>query len=156
MSVRSYPYISGHRGCGGDPGFIGSLCIVHGFFVSDAFFNSVSILRNFLLNLGFKYWLGVAWCYRYADVYFVFGIFASGCGSAVGGSRDIWVGSGFRVGWRGGGGLISIFREFSSGIGKAFILAGGWAIILCGLGRSQPFPKILSLEAFGNSDIPCV
>ena len=87
MSVRSYPCISGHRRCGGDPGFIGSLCIVHGFFVSDAFFNSVSILRNFLLNLGFRCWLGVAWCvwcYRYAGVYFVFVVFASGCGSAVG------------------------------------------------------------------------
>ena len=118
MSVRSYPYMSGHRRCGGDPGFIGSLCIVHGFFVSDAFFNSVSILRNFLLNLGFKYWLGVAWCvwcYRYAGVYFVFVIFASGCGSAVG-ARGI---SGLPLvfGWggaAGGGGLISIFREFSA------------------------------------------
>lgn len=96
MSVRSYPYISGHRGCGGDPGFIGSLCIVHGFFVSDAFFNSVSILRNFLLNLGFKYWLGVAWCYRYADVYFVFGIFAR-------------PGVGLRWGARGISGLALVF-----------------------------------------------
>ena len=33
-------------------------------------------------------------------------------------------GSGFRVGWRTGG-LISIFEEFSSSFGEAFILAGG-------------------------------
>ena len=35
-------------------------------------------------------------------------------------------GCGFRVGWRtAGGGLISIFRGFSSSVGGACILAGG-------------------------------
>ena len=36
-------------------------------------------------------------------------------------------GSNFRVGWRkagAGGGWICVFRDFSAGIGKGFILAG--------------------------------
>ena len=38
-------------------------------------------------------------------------------------------GSGFRVGWRTVGRVsICIFREFSSSVGGAFILAGAWEL----------------------------
>ena len=32
------------------------------------------------------------------------------------------------MGWRTVGNLISIFKKFSSSIGRAFILAGDWAL----------------------------
>ena len=56
------------------------------------------------------------------------------------------------------GGLISVFQEFSTSIGEAFILAGGLGAGVRGH-RNFPdiskFPKILSLKSFGNSYIPC-
>ena len=45
-------------------------------------------------------------------------------------------GSSFRVGWRTvGGGWICVFRDFSAGIGKGFILAGvlGGGLSFCGV-----------------------
>ena len=46
-------------------------------------------------------------------------------------------GSSFRVGWRtvGGEGWICVFRDFSTGIGKGFILAGvlGGGLSFCGV-----------------------
>ena len=47
---------------------------------------------------------------------------------------------------RGREGLVSVFHEFSAGIGGAFILAGGtgrWAIILWGLDTFLMFPDFL-------------
>ena len=55
---------------------------------------------------------------------------------------------------RGRGGLVSVFHEFSAGIGETFILAGGtgrWAIILWGLDTFLMFPNFVSLKSFGNS-----
>ena len=47
---------------------------------------------------------------------------------------------------RGREGLVSVFHEFSAGIGGAFVLAGGtgrWAIILWGLDIFLMFPNFL-------------
>ena len=66
---------------------------------------------------------------------------------ACNGSRGVCGGT------AGGGGLISVFEEFSAIVGKAFVLAGGWAMGYHLLGfRKFPdislFHGILSLFFF--------
>ena len=54
------------------------------------------------------------------------GLYIAGGGRVFSGSRDIWDQLWFWCGVaQGGRSLFSVFREFSSSIGKAFILAGG-------------------------------
>ena len=53
-------------------------------------------------------------------------------------------------------GFNSVFRDFSSSIGKAVILAGDWALGYHSMGFTHfpdisSFPKILSLKLFGSS-----
>ena len=65
------------------------------------------------------------------------------------GSRGNWGWFWFSCGGAySGKSSISVFQEFSAGIGRAFILAGGGgggggAIILCGLGTFLIFPNLL-------------
>ena len=62
---------------------------------------------------------GVAFRFAPAWIYAGIGVFAG----VLGGFASL-ANSGFCVGWRVEGGLISVFHKFSSSIDKAFLLAG--------------------------------
>ena len=62
---------------------------------------------------------GVAFRFAPAWIYAGIGVFAG----VLGGFASL-ANSGFCVGWRVAGGLISVFHKFSSSIDKAFFLAG--------------------------------
>ena len=105
-----------------------------------------------MISAGVSGICGGRWCIAGA---FIWGHFRRGptVGCGVFGA-----GSGFGVGWRGGGVWSLCFGALLLVLAEFLFCRGAvhWAIILWGLDTFLIFPKIICLKSFGNSYMPCL